>query len=79
MSQKCDLTGKRPQTGHNVSHSNRKTLRKYNPNLVTKTIVDPVSKKRIKVKMSVRAQRTLLKNPAKFAVQLKKLVAKRGR
>ena len=77
MSKVCQLSGKRPSVGHNVSHSNRKTLRRYLPNLTTKKIVDPVSGKQIKVKMSIRAQRTLLKNPGKFKVQLKKLVAKK--
>lgn len=78
MSKVCQLSGKRPQTGHNVSHSNRKTMRRFLPNLVTKKIVDPVTKKTIKVKMSVRAQRTLLKNPAKFKKQLAKLVEKKA-
>ncbi len=77
MSKVCQLTGVRPTTGHNVSHSNRKTLRRYNPNLVTKKIVDPVTKKTIKVKMTVRAQRTLLKNPAKFRKELAKIVEKK--
>jgi len=73
MSKVCDLSGKRPQTGHNISHSNRKTMRRYLPNLTKRTIIDPLSGKKLKIKISVRAQRTLLKNPAKFAVQLKKL------
>lgn len=33
MSRKCDLTGKAVLTGNNVSHSNRKTRRRYLPNL----------------------------------------------
>ncbi len=33
MSQVCQVTGKRPQTGHNVSHANNKTKRRFNPNL----------------------------------------------
>jgi large subunit ribosomal protein L28 len=77
MSKVCALTGKRPQTGHNVSHSNRKTQRRFLPNLVTKKIVDPATGKTIKVKLSLRAQRTLLKNPSKFTTQLRKLVAKK--
>jgi large subunit ribosomal protein L28 len=77
MPKVCQLTGKRPQIGHNISHSNRKTLRRFLPNLTTKKIVDPVSGKTLKIKMSIRAQRTLLKNPAKFKTQLKKLIAKK--
>ena len=33
MSQVCQVTGKRPQAGQNVSHSNRKTKRRFLPNL----------------------------------------------
>jgi large subunit ribosomal protein L28 len=33
MSQVCQVTGKRPQTGHNVSHANNKTKRRFLPNL----------------------------------------------
>jgi large subunit ribosomal protein L28 len=33
MSQVCEVTGKRPMYGNNVSHSNRKTRRRFNPNL----------------------------------------------
>lgn len=33
MSQVCEVTGKRPQCGNNVSHSNRKTKRRFMPNL----------------------------------------------
>jgi|WetSurMetagenome_2_1015567.scaffolds.fasta_scaffold154912_2 large subunit ribosomal protein L28 len=77
MSRVCQLSGKGPQTGHNISHSERKTQRKFNPNVSKKTIVDPVSGTKIRIKLSTRAQRTLLKNPGKFAKQLKKLVAKK--
>ncbi len=33
MSKVCQVTGKRPITGHNVSHSNIKTKRRFEPNL----------------------------------------------
>ncbi|HAV43201.1 TPA: 50S ribosomal protein L28 [bacterium] len=33
MSKICQICGKRPSTGHNVSHSNRKTKRRWLPNL----------------------------------------------
>ena len=33
MSRKCVVTGKCPVFGHNVSHSNRKTNRRFEPNL----------------------------------------------
>ena len=33
MSRVCQVTGKRPMTGHNVSHANNKTKRRFLPNL----------------------------------------------
>ena len=33
MSRVCQVTGKKPQTGHNVSHANNKTKRRFLPNL----------------------------------------------
>ncbi len=33
MGRHCDVCGKRPSTGHAVSHSNIKTLRRWEPNL----------------------------------------------
>ena len=38
MSRKCDLTGKKALVGHKVSHSNRKTKRRFLPNLVNVTM-----------------------------------------
>jgi large subunit ribosomal protein L28 len=36
MAKVCQLTGRRPRVGNNVSHANNKTKRKFNPNLHTK-------------------------------------------
>ena len=33
MSRRCELTGKGPMTGHNVSHANNKSKRRFLPNL----------------------------------------------
>ena len=33
MAKKCDVCGKGPQFGNNVSHANNKTRRRFNPNL----------------------------------------------
>jgi large subunit ribosomal protein L28 len=33
MSKICQVTGKRPMSGHNVSHANNKTKRRFLPNL----------------------------------------------
>jgi len=42
MSRKCELTGKTVLTGNNVSHSNRKTRRRYLPNLHKVTLMSDV-------------------------------------
>lgn len=38
MSRKCELTGVKPMVGHTVSHSNIKTKRRFEPNLVNVTL-----------------------------------------
>lgn len=42
MSRKCELTGKAVLTGNNVSHSNRKSRRRYLPNLHRVTLISDV-------------------------------------
>jgi len=41
MARKCAFTGKKTKSGHNVSHSNRKTKRTFVPNLQLKSFIDP--------------------------------------
>ncbi|MCD5397832.1 50S ribosomal protein L28 [candidate division NPL-UPA2 bacterium] len=46
MSKVCDICGKEPSTGHNVSHSHRKTKRRWLPNLQrVRAVVDGIPKK----------------------------------
>ena len=40
MSVMCELCGKKPLSGHNVSHSNRKTKRRFMPNLHVLRVMD---------------------------------------
>lgn len=58
---KCQMTGKKPSTGNNVSHSKRRTKRVWYPNIQTTTITDANGKRR-KVKVSTRYLRTLYKS-----------------
>tara|TARA_B100000963_G_scaffold145893_1_gene127099 strand:- start:845 stop:1084 length:240 start_codon:yes stop_codon:yes gene_type:complete len=62
MSRICDLTGKKVMVGNNVSHSNRKTKRKFYPNLQTKKFFIPESGEWITLKVSTSALRTIDKN-----------------
>jgi large subunit ribosomal protein L28 len=57
--QKCEITGKGKQFGHNVSFSLRRTPKTWKPNLQTKTVV--VDGKKVRMKLSTSAIRTLKK------------------
>ncbi|MEY4603060.1 MAG: hypothetical protein RIT43_352 [Bacteroidota bacterium] len=61
MSRVCQLTGKSVMVGNNVSHSNRKTKRKFYPNLVSKKFYLPEEDRFITLKISTSALRTINK------------------
>jgi large subunit ribosomal protein L28 len=61
MARKCQLTGKGPLSGNNVSHSNRRTKRRQLPNLQTKRIYVAEEDRWVRVKLSTRALRTVTK------------------
>jgi len=54
---KCEICGKTPQFGHNVSHSMRHTKRQFKVNVQKTTIVDKGKVRRIKI--CTRCLRTL--------------------
>ncbi|MEM7548278.1 MAG: 50S ribosomal protein L28 [Bacteroidota bacterium] len=62
MSRVCDITGKKPVSGNNVSHSNNKTKRKFYPNLHKKRFYIPNEDKWVTLKVSSTALRTINKN-----------------
>lgn len=59
MSKVCQLTGKRPIVGNNVSHSNRKTKRRFLPNLQKKAFFVPETGNWVTIKVSTSAMRTI--------------------
>tara|TARA_Y100000589_G_scaffold331011_1_gene382638 strand:- start:6979 stop:7212 length:234 start_codon:yes stop_codon:yes gene_type:complete len=61
MSRVCQITGKKVVSGNNVSHSNRKTKRKFYPNLQTKKFFIPEEDKWVTLKVSASAIRTINK------------------
>ena len=71
MSRVCQLTGKRPITGNNVSHSNRKTKRRFLPNLITKKFFIPETGETVSLKIAASALRTI--NKLGIYAYLKKL------
>ncbi|MGK7389645.1 MAG: 50S ribosomal protein L28 [Candidatus Cyclobacteriaceae bacterium M2_1C_046] len=62
MSRVCDITGKRPRVGNNVSHANNKTKRKFYPNLHKKKFYIAEEDRWITLKVSTTALRTINKN-----------------
>lgn len=76
MARICQLTGKRPITGNNVSHSNRKTRRRFLPNLIKKRFYIPETDQWVDLKISTSALRTI--NKLGIYEYLKKIEAKGG-
>ena len=52
MTKKCELTGKMPLKGHNVSHANNKTKRRFLPNLKKVKFKSELLKKSMKLTVS---------------------------
>ena len=61
MSKVCQITGKRPQSGNNVSHANNKTKRRFYPNLFKKRFYIPEEDRWITLKVSSNALKTINK------------------
>ena len=59
MARKCKISGKGPLVGNNVSFSQKKTKRRFLPNIQTKRIFVPELDRHVRIKMSVRAMRTV--------------------
>ncbi len=74
MSKVCQLTGKRPITGNNVSHSKRRTKRRFLPNLKKKRFYIPETDQWVQIKLSMSALRNI--NKMGIYAYLKKLETK---
>ena len=59
MSKKCELTGKIPMKGHNVSHANNKTKRRFLPNLKKVRFKSESLNKSLKLTVSNAGMRTV--------------------
>jgi|TARA_B110000003_G_C16441987_1_gene454423 large subunit ribosomal protein L28 len=59
MSKKCELTGKNPLKGHNVSHANNKTKRRFLPNLKKVKFKSEILKRSLKLNVSNAAVRSV--------------------
>ena len=59
MSRRCDLTGKNALVGHKVSHSNRKTKRRFLPNLCNVTLTSDELGRSVRMRISANALKTV--------------------
>jgi large subunit ribosomal protein L28 len=59
MPWRCELTGKTRQIGHRVSHSNRKTKRRFLPNLLNVTLMSDSLGRSVRLRVSANALRTV--------------------
>ncbi|NJL07815.1 MAG: 50S ribosomal protein L28 [Methylacidiphilales bacterium] len=59
MSRRCDLTGKAVLVGHKVSHSNRKTKRRFLPNLCNVTFRSEALDREVRLRVSANAIKTV--------------------
>lgn len=59
MARRCELTGKGVQTGNLVSHSNRKTRRRFLPNLFNVTLQSDALSRSVRLKVSANALRSV--------------------
>ena len=62
MSRVCQVTGKRPIVGNNVSHANNKTKRTFLPNLQNVTLLSDSLEKGVKLRVSTHGLRTVEHN-----------------
>ena len=59
MSRRCELTGKTRQIGHKVSHSNRKTKRRFLPNLLNVTLQSDALERSVRMRISAHALKSV--------------------
>ncbi len=59
MARVCQVTGKRPMAGNNVSHANNKTKRRFNPNLQQHRFWLESEKRFVKLRVSTKGMCTI--------------------
>ncbi len=62
MARRCELTAKDSMFGHNVSHANNRTNRRFVPNLQKVTLYSDALRKEVKLRISTRALRSVQHN-----------------
>ena len=59
MSRRCELTGKGPMSGNNVSHAKNRTRRRFLPNLNDVTLMSDALGRSVKLRISAAALRSV--------------------
>lgn len=59
MSRRCIVTGKGVLVGHNVSHANNKTKRRFLPNLQVTSLISDALGRRVRLRLSSRGIKTI--------------------
>lgn len=59
MARVCQVTGKRPMSGHNVSHANNKTKRRFLPNLHTHRFWVEAEERFVTLRVTTKGLRTI--------------------
>ena len=62
MSKVCEISGKKPMSGNNVSHANNRTKRRFIPNLQNVKLYSGTLQKYINLNITIRTMRTVEKN-----------------
>jgi large subunit ribosomal protein L28 len=59
MARRCDITGKGVQYGHNVSHANNKTQKRFMPNLQSTRLLSDALGQQVRLRLTVGAIRSI--------------------
>jgi large subunit ribosomal protein L28 len=78
MSRSCGISGKKPLVGNNVSHSNRKTKRRYLPNLQDTSLLSDALGRMVRLRLTTNAIRTIEHNGGLDSFLLKTPASKLG-
>ncbi len=62
MSKICEISGKKPMSGNNVSHANNRTKRRFLPNLQSVKLYSGILQKYINLNITIRTMKTVEKN-----------------
>ena len=69
MSRVCQVTGKGPMSGNNVSHANNKTKRRFNPNLQEHRFWLEDQNRFVKLRVSMKGMRIIDKHGIEKVLQ----------